>query len=210
MIVLISPEHSLSNEMDVLHQLFKVGLTYYHLRKPNLDYQCHCYYLNQIDKKYHNRIVVHNFHELVNEFDLKGIHFQEAKRRSFFNTNTEIRTKEQFIAAYANQLKIQNSKLKTRSISSSFHEPEELEQCSFEFDYHLLSPVFSSISKKGYEGRGFDVNHIDKTIIGMGGVTTDNLEKFDSLGFSGVGVLGGVWNSKTPVLDFQRMIKHFE
>lgn len=210
MIVLISPEHTLANEIEVLNQLFEVGLTFYHLRKPNLDYKGHCDYLNQIDKKYHNRIVVHYFHDLVNEFDLKGIHFQEAKRRSFFNTYTEIRTKEQFIAAYANQLKTQNSKLITRSISSSFHEPEELEQCSFEFDYHLLSPVFSSISKIGYEGRGFDVNHIDKTIIGMGGVTTTNLEKFDSLGFGGVGVLGGVWNSKTPVLDFQRMIKYFE
>lgn len=210
MIVLISPEHTLANEIEVLNQLFEVGLTFYHLRKPNLDYKGHCDYLNQIDKKYHNRIVVHYFHDLVNEFDLKGIHFQEAKRRNFFNTYTEIRTKEQFIAAYANQLKTQNSKLITRSISSSFHEPEELEQCSFEFDYHLLSPVFSSISKIGYEGRGFDVNHIDKTIIGMGGVTTTNLEKFDSLGFGGVGVLGGVWNSKTPVLDFQRMIKYFE
>lgn len=210
MIVLISPEHTLPNEIEVLNQLFEVGLTFYHLRKPNLDYKGHCDYLNQIDKKYHNRIVVHYFHELINDYNLKGIHFQEAKRRSFFNTYTEIRTKEQFIAAYANQLKTQNSKLITRSISSSFHEPEELEQCSFEFDYHLLSPVFSSISKKGYEGRGFDVNHIDKTIIGMGGVTTTNLEKFDSLGFGGVGVLGGVWNSKTPVLDFQRMIKYFE
>lgn len=210
MIVLISPEHTLANEIEVLNQLFEVGLTFYHLRKPNLDYKGHCDYLNQIDKKYHNRIVVHYFHELINDYNLKGIHFQEAKRRSFFNTYTEIRTKEQFIAAYANQLKTQNSKLITRSISSSFHEPEELEQCSFEFDYHLLSPVFSSISKIGYEGRGFDVNHIDKTIIGMGGVTTTNLEKFDSLGFGGVGVLGGVWNSKTPVLDFQRMIKYFE
>lgn len=210
MIVLISPEHTLPNEIEVLNQLFEVGLTFYHLRKPNLDYKGHCDYLNQIDKKYHNRIVVHYFHELINDYNLKGIHFQEAKRRSFFNTYTEIRTKEQFIAAYANQLKTQNSKLITRSISSSFHEPEELEQCSFEFDYHLLSPVFSSISKIGYEGRGFDVNHIDKTIIGMGGVTTTNLEKFDSLGFGGVGVLGGVWNSKTPVLDFQRMIKYFE
>ena len=96
-----------------------------------------------------------------------------------------------------------------KTISSSFHEPEELENCTFEFDYHLLSPVFSSISKEGYQGRGFDVNHIDKTIIGMGGVTTKNLAEFDLLGFNGVGVLGGIWNSKTPIKDFKLMIKHF-
>ena len=74
----------------------------------------------------------------------------------------------------------------------------------------MLSPVFSSISKEGYQGRGFDVNHIDKTIIGMGGVTNKNLAEFDVLGFNGVGVLGGIWSSETPVEDFKLMKSHFE
>ena len=81
--------------------------------------------------------------------------------------------------------------------------------CAFEFDYHLLSPVFSSISKKGYKGRGFDVNSIQKKVIGMGGVTIFNLDKFTSLGFKGVGVLGGIWNSLTPVNDFIKMKDYF-
>ena len=78
-----------------------------------------------------------------------------------------------------------------KTISSSFHEPKDIEDCYFEFDYHLLRSVFSSVSKKDYHGRGFDVNHIEKTIIGMGGVTADNLSAFDTLRFNGVGVLGG-------------------
>jgi thiamine-phosphate pyrophosphorylase len=97
-----------------------------------------------------------------------------------------------------------------KTISSSFHEPKDLEDCYFEFDYHLLSPVFSSISKKGEEGRGFDVSHIDKTIVGMGGVTANNLKAFDTLGYKGVGVLGGVWHSDTPVEVFKLMIAHFK
>jgi thiamine-phosphate pyrophosphorylase len=70
--------------------------------------------------------------------------------------------------------------------------------------------VFSSVSKKDYHGRGFDVNHIDKTIIGMGGVTGDNLSAFDTLGYNGVGVLGGIWNSSTPILNFKKMKAHFD
>ena len=189
MIILIAPENDIPNEIEILHQLFQNGLEYYHFRKPNKNYQDHCDYLNQIDKQYHSRIVVHYFHELTNEYNLKGIHFQEQKRRDCLETPSDY-----FV-------KLNNMYGKT--ISSSFHEPEELEACVFEFDYHLLSPVFSSISKQGYEGRGFDVNHIDKTIIGMGGVTTENILELTKLGFKGVGVLGGVWNSENPVDQFK-------
>ena len=97
-----------------------------------------------------------------------------------------------------------------KTISSSFHEPEELDNCEFEFDYHLLSPVFSSISKQGYEGRGFDVNHIDKCIVGMGGVNANNLSEFDKLGFKGVGILGGIWNAENPVNSFQLIKNNYQ
>ena len=194
MIVLIAPETDIPNEIDLLHQLFQEGLQYYHLRKPNKDYQEHCNYLNQIDKQYHNRIVVHYFHELVNQFNIKGIHFQEQKRIDNIDNPGQ----------YFKELNMFG-----KTISSSFHEPEVLTSCEFEFDYHLLSPVFSSISKKGYEGRGFDVNTIDKRIIGMGGVTTENIAEFTQLGFKGVGVLGGIWNSKSPISDFKKMRTYF-
>ena len=194
MIVLIAPENDVPNEIDILIRLFEEGLEYYHFRKPNKDYAAHCEYLHQIDKTYHNRIVVHYHHELVNEFDLKGIHFQEQKRKDHIDNPSEY-----FI----------DLNMFGKTISSSFHEPEDLESCYFEFDYHLLSPVFSSISKKGYKGRGFDVNHINKTIIGMGGVTSDNLEDFDKLGFKGVGVLGGIWNVENPVEVFKKMKAFF-
>ena len=190
MIVLIAPEEDVINEIDILNRLFEEGLEYYHLRKPSKDYQQYCDYLDLIEEKYHNKIVVHHHHELVNTFNLKGIHFQEQKRRD------NIDNPGQYFL---------NLSMYGKTISSSFHEPEELEACGFEFDYHLLSPVFSSISKKGYEGRGFNVNHIDKRIIGMGGVTKNNLSEIQKLGFQGVGVLGGIWNSKTPIEDFKAM-----
>ncbi|CAM4220242.1 thiamine phosphate synthase [Zobellia roscoffensis] len=190
MIILIAPEEDISNEIDILNRLFEEGLEYYHLRKPNKDQQQYCDYLHLIEEKYHNKIVVHDHHELVNTFKLKGIHFQEQKRRD------NIDNPGQYFL---------NLSMYGKTISSSFHEPEELEACDFEFDYHLLSPVFSSISKKGYEGKGFDVNHIDKKIIGMGGVTKNNLSEIQKLGFQGVGVLGGIWNSKTPIEDFRAM-----
>ena len=195
MIILIAPEKDIPNEIEILQQLFEEGLEYYHFRKPEKNYEEHMVYLNQVDKKYHDRIVTHYFHELVNEFNLKGIHFQEQKRIDALENG-----REYFIGL--NML--------GKIMSSSFHEPEELANCDIEFDYHLLSPVFSSISKKGYEGRGFDVNHIDKTIIGMGGINTDTIQETIELGFQGIGVLGGVWNAENPVESFKDIKRHYE
>ncbi|MDQ7917859.1 thiamine phosphate synthase [Mesonia sp. MT50] len=196
MIVVIAPETDIKDEINTLHLLFEAGLACYHLRKPEKDYKEHVAYLKEIDATYHNRIVVHLFHELVNEFNLKGIHFQEQKRRD----TIENEPLEYF----------KNLNMVDKTISSSFHEPEDIATCEFEFDYHLLSPVFSSISKKGYKGRGFDVNHIDKTIVGMGGVSSENIEAFKSLGYKGVGVLGGIWNNSKPVEAFKNIKQHFE
>lgn len=194
MVILISPEKDIKDEITILNQLFEAGLEFYHFRKPEKDYQQHCDYLNQIDLKYHNRIVVHYFHELINDYNLKGIHFQEQKRRDCLDTPSNY---------------FQNLAMFGKTISSSFHDPEELIACDFEFDYHLLSPVFSSISKEGYEGKGFDVNSIDKLIIGMGGVTISNLNAFTELGFKGVGVLGGIWKITTPILNYKKMKQYF-
>lgn len=194
MIVLIAPEEDIKDEISILNQLFEAGLEFYHLRKPNKSYEEHCEYLNQIDAKYHKRVVVHYFHELINEFELKGIHFQEQKRRDCIDNPGH----------YFKDLKMFG-----KTISSSFHEPEELQHCDFEFDYHLLSPVFSSISKQGYEGKGFNVSHIDKFIIGMGGMHTETISDAFKLGFKGIGVLGGVWNTENPVRSFTELKKEY-
>lgn len=195
MIVLIAPEKDIPNEIEILQQLFEDGLEYYHFRKPDKNYEEHVAYLNQIDEKYHDRIVTHYFHELINEFNLKGIHFQEQKRIDALENGNEYFIGLDMIG---------------KTMSSSFHEPSALENCDIEFDYHLLSPVFSSISKKGYEGRGFDVNHIHKTIIGMGGINTDTIEKTLVLGFQGIGVLGGVWNTENPVESYVNINRRFD
>ena len=195
MIVLIAPENDIPNEIEILHQLFQQGLAYYHLRKPFKDYQEHCDYLNLIDTKYHNRIVVHLFHELINAYDLKGVHFQEQKRIDHIDNPGQ----------YFKSLDMYG-----KTISSSFHDPEVLEDCEFEFDYHLLSPVFSSISKQGYEGKGFDVNSSEKLIVGMGGITDKTVQQTLKLGFKGIGVLGGVWNMENPVESFVALKKHYE
>jgi len=196
-IVVLSSEQDIEQEIEILHQLFERGLGYYHLRKPHKNYQEHCDFLQRIDSKYHARIVPHFYHELLQEFMLKGIHFQEQKREEVFGDGNTI---EQYLASL-------QSINKDITLSTSFHAPEELNSCPILFDYQFLSPVFSSISKEGYEGKGFDVGYIQKTIIGMGGATSKNITDFMRLGYQGVGVLGGIWNSKRPVEEYEAIVE---
>lgn len=195
MIVVIAPENDVPNELKILNQLFQEGLKYYHFRKPNKNYKAHCNYLNQIDHRYHNRIVVHYHHELINQFNLKGIHFQEQKRIDHIDNPGQ----------YFKELNLFG-----KTISSSFHELKDLKNCYFEFDYHLLSHVFSPLSNEDCNSDGFDVNDINKRIISMGGVSVDNLPILDTLGYIGISVLDSIWNSNTPIDVFKKMKLHFK
>ena len=196
MLIVITSEQEIHNEALLLNQLFEAGLEVLHLRKPSFSKEQYMELLNKIEKRFYNRIMLHEYHELCEKYSLKGIHLQEQPR-----INLE---RENLLLAYVKQYKS-----KGHWVSSSFHEPNILEVCTINFDYHLLSPVFSSISKKGYEGRGFNVKHIDKIIIGMGGINEATINKALALGYKGIGVLGGVWNKERPVLSFKKLIAQF-
>jgi len=196
-IVVLSPEQDIDQEIGLLHQLFEHGLAYYHLRKPHKNYQEHCDFLQRIDSQYHGHIVPHFYHELLQAYKLKGIHFQEQKRKEVFGDGNTV---EKYLASL-------QPITKNITLSTSFHAPEVLDSCPIAFDYHFLSPVFSSISKQGYEGKGFDVGYIQKTIVGMGGVTSKNIHDFIRLGYQGVGVLGGIWNNPSPVEEYKAIVE---
>lgn len=191
MIILISPEETSEHEIATLHQLFEAGLTYFHFRKPVASLQEHIAYLEQVDEQYHRYIMTHNFHrELCAQFNIMGVHLEEAMWR-----------------AQGDQLEqyVQSFTITGNIVSSSYHEPEDLASQAVHFAYTLLSPVFSAISKSDMKGRGFDVRHINKNIVGMGGINATTTPDALKLGFKGVGALGGVWNADNPVAAFMEM-----
>lgn len=190
MLIILTSEKKIDHEAILLNQLFENGLEVLHLRKPNFHINGYREILRGVKKQFHDRMVIHQFHELCKEFQLKGIHIQERARIDLGDQLYEY---------------VQLFKSEGFSVSSSFHDLEVLNACSIKFDYYFLSPVFSSISKQGYEGRGFNVNQIDKTIIGMGGVNSKNIPEIFKLGFKGVGVLGGVWNTENPIGSFKEI-----
>ncbi len=192
MIIVLTSEKPLSNEAMQINDLFAHGLKILHLRKPTFTIDGYRALLDQIDAKYYNRIMIHQFTELTNEYRLRGIHLQEQARWDLED---------------AIDVTIKIYQDKGFAVSSSFHSKEAIMDCKADFEYVLLSPVFESISKKGYTGKGFDVNDLDVTVIGMGGINESTLAETYALGFKGVGILGGVWNTEEPIQNFIQIKK---
>ena len=187
MLIALTSERIVTQEASLVNQLFEKGLTRLHLRKPGFSLEQYKMLLDSIKSEYYPLITLHEHHTLVNEYKLGGIHLQEAERIRIKDSLKHY-IQEQYQLGYR--------------VSSSFHSPEAIKRNEFKFDYVFLSPIFNSISKKGYEGKGYDVHDLPDMIIGLGGINKYNLKKTINLGFSGVGLLGSIWNVNDPIASF--------
>lgn len=191
MLIVLTSERELDKEAQQINALFEAGLEVLHFRKPTLDRDGYRALLRALHPEYYNRIMLHKYHDLVEEFGCRGAHLQEQPRYDLGDK----------LEAY-----ISDFHAKGYQVSSSFHTKEEIAKTGDVFEYVLLSPVFGSISKTGYEGKGFDVTDLSKhTIIGMGGINEHTIAQTYALGFKGVGVLGGIWNAEDALQAFQKI-----
>jgi len=85
-------------------------------------------------------------------------------------------------------------------ISTSFHELHDVIHNEENYEYVFLSPIFNSISKKGYNA-AFDMDELKDaltkcthSVIALGGMDKGKQEIVRKLGFAGMGVLGAVWS----------------
>ncbi len=198
-LIVITPEADIAHEGRLVNELFANGLQRLHLRK-NANYDANDYrnYIHSIDKQYHSRIVIYCCFELLAEFELGGMHLSAATR-----DDKEI---GQIVSI-----------LSPSFISTSFHSWAEIRNNRFRYRYVFISPVFDSISKKGYNA---DINFdgLSETkiylrerniycpkIMGLGGVNANNIGQLSAAGFDGGVVLGGIWLAEDPVAAFVKM-----
>lgn len=183
MIILISNPAPVNNEHEIISQIFDEGLKIFHLRKKEFQENEMRTFIENIPQKYRRRIVLHSHYHLAADYGLKGIHVP---------------------AVYAGEMQ-------AGTLSVSFHSPEEILKSELAFDYGFLSPVFDSISKEGYKSRfkpdelKLFLNDRKEKIIALGGLDEDKIETVKDLGFSGIALLGAVWQSKHPVDKYKRV-----
>ncbi|WJS96309.1 thiamine phosphate synthase [Flavobacterium johnsoniae] len=189
MIVITNPLF-IEDEIQVLHSLFDGGLSLLHIRKPDFSEAEMAEFIHQIDLDFRDRIVLHNHHELAEDFGIYRFHFSEKERKN--NSDIPARFPEP-----------------CRYKSTSTHSIEDFNLLENDFDYAFLSPVFKSISKENYnpkldlfEALKSRTNHKTKAIA-LGGIDAENIKKTLENGFDDVALLGTIWKNENPLKQFK-------
>lgn len=173
-LIAITKPYTEDNEVAFIRRVFESGFDILHLRKPDANIEYCRRLLKELTPDERKKIIIHDYPELYYEFALKGIHI---------NKNVV-----EYPEGYQG--------FKTRSC----HSLEEVKLCKDDFDYVFLSPIFDSISKKGYKSaftedelrRASQDGIIDNKVVALGGVTFDKIPFLKDLGFGGAAMMGGL------------------
>lgn len=178
-LIVISHPDILPHESALLTAALDAGADYLHLRKPHAKAEDIAQLLQELSAAHRAKVVLHDAHHLGQEYGVGGIHLNSRH--------------PQLPQGWQGRA------------SRSCHTLEEIERYKNEYDYLLLSPIYNSISKSGYNS-AFTTGQlaeaqsnkiIDDHVIAMGGITPDNVTATLSYGFGGVAVLGCLWRNLT-------------
>ena len=135
--IIITTPTFISHEAKYIDQLFEAGIDLLHLRKPDSTPEECEQLLQKIDPKWYPQIVIHDHFELCGKYHLHGIHLNRR--------NNQI--PENFQGSLSRSC--HSFKEVIESIDNT--NPDSPKGSKSEFDYVFLSPIFDSISKKGYK-----------------------------------------------------------
>jgi len=192
--ILITNPQQISNEIEIINALFEEGLETLHVRKPGFDKAQMIEYISSIDNRFHARIMLHSHYELLDSFNLKGLHFTEKTKHLLPNYDMVNCTK-----------------------SLAVHELGELKSVRSKVDYALLSPLFPSVSKEGYFKQwNFEELRLELekkysfNIVALGGITLENVQKVKELGFNDFALLGSIWEPVKAGCSVNEVISRFK
>jgi thiamine-phosphate pyrophosphorylase len=201
-VIIISDPEAVDQEAVAINALFEEGLQTFHVRKPTYEKTELENVLLSIKPKFLKRIVIHSHYELIDRYNLKGIHFPERILLDFKDGTNYIK-------------KLQK---KGMTVSTSFHSIEMLSNNAIPFNYVFLSPVFESISKPGYKGN-IDITDLPAYVattkrrpelIALGGIEKSKILEIENIGFDGFALLGNIWNDYKESADLDRLIEKFK
>lgn len=191
MIIIITSEKEIYNESKIINELFQEGLDLLHIRKPLMSSDVMKDFIKSIDVEFHQRLVLHSHYDVANDFNISGFHFREIDRQNNIH--------EFFI---------------DKIISTSVHDIQTFNKLKVKWNYAFISPVFQSISKKGY-GKGSNIlNDIKKRdnqnakLIALGGIHENNINEVLKSNVDGVALLGAIWENNQPVEIFKKCRKN--
>lgn len=197
-----------SNFFDIPHEHFALnlmlceGLDTFHLRKKDYCEEKMRAYIERIPSHFHSQIILHSHFHIVEEYGLKGAHF----------------TKKFTYEEYQEQnIKLALDNVSFERMGFSFHSINEVETKGTAYDYVFLSPIFDSISNKGYNSKFKPTElrnflHLDSgrpEIIALGGINESKVSMACQMGFDGIALLGHIWTNFEMDHDVVEVVNKF-
>lgn len=187
MIIVITPEEIVLNETEIINELFREGLDLLHIRKPFIGQNEMKDFIQKIDSKFYSQLVLHSHYDLAENFNISRFHFREIDRKNGLSQSFTDKKK-----------------------STSVHDIESFNHLNKEWEYAFISPVFPSISKKGYGENSTILNDIKKRdhqnvqLIVLGGINENNINEVLDNKVDGVALLGAIWENTEPLNVFRK------
>lgn len=184
--IAITPEEEHPREAGMVSAILDAGWDYVHLRHPGAGLRDIKRIIESVPQKYHCRLRLHGHFELLNEFNLGGVHLN--------------RRCPSLPAGY------------TGAFSRSCHSVDEIAGCTGE-DYVTLSPVFDSVSKHGYHA-AFSESElmrvpVGRPVVALGGITPDRVAELRRYPFAGYAVLGYLF-AASGADDLLKRLRRFD
>ena len=181
-LIVITPEYTLEKETDLWMQLLDAGVGRVHIRKPNAKLESLLGLMTKVPTAYREQISVHYYPEVTLETDVGGLH---QPYRHLVNSRILLP------AIYR--------------LSASVHNWEEARKAMKLCSYCFISPVFNSISKKGYNANP-ELKNVPEHLKGnkiyaLGGIDIQNAQEALDLGYYGVAVMGTIWEEPELAID---------
>ncbi|MDP4268325.1 MAG: thiamine phosphate synthase [Bacteroidota bacterium] len=194
-LIVISPAEDVSDEINIVNNLFDNGLELFHIRKPQYTEYELIRYIEKISPEYLSKVSIHQHHQIVKGYDIRYLHYNETARKEGA-TN--------YFLNYEGQKITQ---------STSCHNWRDVTELQAFFEYCFFSPVYDSISKQGYMqkiSKDFKIsaNETNVKVFALGGINSKNVTDVLDRGFYGVAVLGAIWSQTNDSLNvFKELYK---
>ncbi|EDM36775.1 putative thiamine phosphate pyrophosphorylase [Pedobacter sp. BAL39] len=180
----ISSPAFFEGEAKIINQLFEAGMSCFHLRKSRPEKAAYLSLLRQINPVYHDRIALHQFHEVAQDMGISRLHFPEYLRPLAQDSIAVLH--------------------KDFTLSTSTHKISQLTDLKY-FNYTFYGPVFHSISKKGYLSTCQNDFRLPLNtplqVIALGGVSASRIEQLKAMNFEGAAILGCLWTRSDNALQ---------
>lgn len=192
MLIAITQPGLLKHEALAIEALLKAGMDYVHVRKPGYASEEVRALLNAVPDASRPSLSVHYHHHAAQQSGVGGLH----------------RTKGYAVTGG-----------KGCRVTASCHSVAEVQALSgADCQYVFLSPVYDSISKKGYASSFSKTVLCDflscratdmPAVVALGGITKDNVAEVRQMGFDGAAILGALWVVQKGVVDVPATVDRF-